>query len=104
MNVLLLQLRPSVLLSNRVCKECHNRLATFYFFKQELLSKQERLYQLLEERKTTEEIEELHEDASNGFDEVKPPKLELAANIKTESAEFYRISEVFESIDYDGEL
>ena len=94
-----------MLLSNRVCKECHNKLATFYYFKQELVSKQEKLYQLLEEGKATEEIEELHENASIGFDGEKSSKLELdpmaEVKIKTENNEIYQLSEDFESIDYD---
>lgn len=70
------------------------------------MSKQEKLYRLLEERKVTEEIEELHADESISFDDVKSPKLEPEVNIKTEnsieiSCEIYRISEAFESIDYD---
>lgn len=87
------------MLSNKVCKECHNKLATFYYFKQELVSKQEKLYQLLEERK----IEELHEDPSIGFDEVNSEKLEPEIAIKTEAEhETYRTSEAFETIDYDA--
>lgn len=90
-----------MLLSNRVCKDCHHKLATFYYFKQELVSKQERLYELLEERKATEEIEELHEYTSIGFEE-KPARLDPEMNIKLENGvEIYRIPEVFESIDYD---
>lgn len=68
------------------------------------MSKQEKLYQLLEERK----IEELHEDPSIGFDDVNTAKLEPDVAIKTEAEnETYRISEAFETIDYDvssGEL
>lgn len=95
------QLKTSTLLSNRVCKECHNKLTTFYYFKQELVSKQEKLYQLLEERL----IEELHEDPSIGFDEVNAAKLEPEVAIKAEAEiETFR---TFETIDYDvssGEL
>lgn len=71
------------MLSRRVCKECHNKLAQFYYFKQELVSKQEKLYQLLEAAKVNEGVEELlHEDSA--YDDVKPAKLEPEVDIKTE--------------------
>lgn len=90
------------MLSTKVCKECHNKLATFFCFKQDLVNKQEKLYQMLEEAKLTEQIEELHEDPTLGFDDLKSSKLEPEVNIKTEFAyEHLKMSEIFEPIDYD---
>lgn len=86
-------------MSKIICNGCHQKLSSFYYFKQELITKQAKLYELLEEQKITTEIEALHENASIGYDE---PKNEPFVNIKTESeVEEFRISEVFESIDYD---
>lgn len=67
-----------------------------------MVSKQEKLYQMLEAIKVTEAIEELHEDPTLGFTDVKPTKMEPEVNIKTEiDFEAFKISEMFEPIDYD---
>lgn len=83
-----------------MCKECHNKLTTFYYFKQEIVSKQEKLYQMLDELNSLEVVEQ-HE--ASDFDEVKPE-----VNIKTETGfEGFKVAAEFESIDYDvhsGEL
>lgn len=87
------------MLSNRVCRECHNKLATFYYFKQEMVSKQEKLYQLLEAAKFTSEYEVEQFQDDQQFDDSKPAKFEPEVNIKTETGfDCFKISEVF---DYD---
>lgn len=87
---------------NKVCKGCHHQIASFYYFKQDLITKQQKLYELLEELKITTEIENLHENASFGYEDNKTSNDETVSRIKIESGvEEFRISEAFESIDYD---
>lgn len=90
------------MLSSRVCEDCHNKLATFYYFKQELATKQERLYELLEELK----VEELYEDPASDNENVRAePKHEIDVDIKTEGGyEAFKIPDGFEAIDYEGEF
>lgn len=94
------QLRSSSLLSNKICMDCHTKLGSFSFFKKEIISKQENLYQLLEEGKISEQIEEI-EDEQSYYGEEKTSKLEPEIAIKTEvELEVFKVSEVFDSIDY----
>lgn len=90
------------MLSTKVCEDCHNKLATFYYFKQELATKQERLYELLDELK----VEALYEDPASDYENVRPePKHEIDVDIKTEGGyDAFKIPDGFEAIDYEGEF
>lgn len=83
--------------------ECISKLASFYIFKQEIVSKQKFLYELLSEIKIRDGIEEIEpgfEDSVVTFEDLKPD-----VNIKTElDYGAFKTSEEFDYADvHSGE-
>lgn len=72
-----MQFKSSAFLSNKICDECRSKLSAFYKFKQELISKQMKLYRLLGEVTET--------DTDEHFSIIRPIKLEPETNIKFEN-------------------
>jgi RNase P subunit RPR2 len=85
------QLKSSSLLSTNVCRSCQNNLIDFTNLKQQLVSKQARLYQLLEQ---------FEEQNVLGHD-IRPIKTEPEAAIKIETfditEDFNAYSQFYES-------
>lgn len=87
------QLKSSSFLSSKICIECNNKLSSFSVFKEEVLSKQQSLLEMLNEFKIAEQIEELDFGENDKSPEV---------DIKTEIEYMSKISEEFETVDYSS--
>jgi uncharacterized C2H2 Zn-finger protein len=82
--------------------DCNNKMSLFFVFKEEVLNKQRVLYEMLNETKIREQIEELEpgfDDAADEFFSDVKPKFEPGVAVKIEY-EASKISEDFETVDY----
>lgn len=88
-------------MSANICKECHMKLANFYYYKQEIISKQEKLNKLLEVTKIMHHIEEIEEDLNDYEFEAKlEPQVQV--DIKVEDIyDTFKIPEAFQTVDYE---
>ncbi|CRK96716.1 CLUMA_CG009919, isoform A [Clunio marinus] len=90
-----IKLKVSSSLSNKICIECHSKINSFYYFKQEIVDKQERLYQLLEDNEAIQS-----DDKSEVFDETP---FEPQVDIKMENQNHFQ-QEKFVIIEYEAQL